>query len=111
MKKLVIALTASIAALGGVVSSAEAADAKKVCFIYVGSRTDGGWTQAHEIGREELQKHFGDKIETPFLESVPEGRMPNAPSSVWHVPAVSWSSPLRSASWMRPLRLPRNSPR
>ena len=73
MKKLVIALAASIAALEGVVSSAEAADAKKVCFIYVGSRTDGGWTQAHDIGREELQKHFGDKIETPFLESVPEG--------------------------------------
>ncbi|MFB0691626.1 BMP family ABC transporter substrate-binding protein [Agrobacterium pusense] len=73
MKKLVIVLAASIAALGGVVSSAEAADAKKVCFIYVGSRTDGGWTQAHDIGREELQKHFGDKIETPFLESVPEG--------------------------------------
>ena len=73
MKRLIIALAASAAAIIGVVPAAQAADAKKVCFVYVGTRTDGGWTQAHDIGRQELQKHFGDKIETPFLESVPEG--------------------------------------
>ena len=32
-----------------------------------------GWTQAHDIGRQELQNHFGDKVETVFLENVPEG--------------------------------------
>jgi basic membrane protein A and related proteins len=73
MKKFILALTATAAVLGGLSSAARAEDPKKVCFIYVGSRTDGGWTQAHDIGRLELQKHFGDKIETPFLESVPEG--------------------------------------
>ena len=73
MKKLIIALAATAAVLGGVSTGAQAQDKTKVCFIYVGSQTHGGWTQAHDIGRQSLQEHFGDKIETPFLESVPEG--------------------------------------
>ncbi|MBI3741738.1 MAG: hypothetical protein HY257_08285, partial [Chloroflexi bacterium] len=27
-----------------------------VAFIYVGPHDDGGWTQAHDIGRQELEK-------------------------------------------------------
>lgn len=73
MKKMLIALAASAAVLGSFAASAQAEDKTKVCFIYVGTTTDGGWTQAHDIGRQQLQAHFGDKIETPFLESVPEG--------------------------------------
>lgn len=72
MKKIVLALAASAAMLGAF-SPASAADKAKICFIYVGSKTDGGWTQAHDIGRQALEKEFGDKIETAFLESVPEG--------------------------------------
>ncbi|MCD2181371.1 BMP family ABC transporter substrate-binding protein [Rhizobium sp. GN54] len=72
MKKLLLALATSAAMLG-FAASASAQDKTKICFIYVGSKTDGGWTQAHDIGRQALQDHFGDKIETPFLESVPEG--------------------------------------
>ncbi|MCF6368529.1 BMP family ABC transporter substrate-binding protein [Rhizobium halophilum] len=73
MKKLIIALAATAALLGGFNGGAQAQDKTKVCFIYVGSKTDGGWTQAHDIGRQALQEHFGEKIETPFLENVPEG--------------------------------------
>ncbi|WP_154720690.1 BMP family ABC transporter substrate-binding protein [Ciceribacter sp. T2.26MG-112.2] len=73
MKKMLIALATSAAILGGFAASAQAEDKTKVCFVYVGTTTDGGWTQAHDIGRQQLQAHFGDKIETPFLESVPEG--------------------------------------
>lgn len=73
MKKMLIALATSAAVLGGFAASAQAEDKTKVCFVYVGTTTDGGWTQAHDIGRQQLQAHFGDKIETPFLESVPEG--------------------------------------
>ncbi len=72
MKKLLLAL-ASTAAVIGFASAAAAQDKAKVCFVYVGSKTDGGWTQAHDIGRLELEKKLGDKIETQFLESVPEG--------------------------------------
>lgn len=57
----------------GVASAAQAADKTKVCFIYVGSRTDGGWTQAHELGRQQLEKELGEQVEAPFLENVPEG--------------------------------------
>ncbi|MBW8300396.1 MAG: BMP family ABC transporter substrate-binding protein [Hydrogenophaga sp.] len=73
MKKSLIALAASAAVLGSFAASAQAEDKTKICFVYVGTTTDGGWTQAHDIGRQQLQAHFGDKIETPFLESVPEG--------------------------------------
>ncbi|MGX5665922.1 BMP family ABC transporter substrate-binding protein [Rhizobium daejeonense] len=73
MKKLFLALAATTAALGGLAGTASAEDKTKVCFVYVGTKTDGGWTQAHDIARQELQAHFGDKIDTPFLESVPEG--------------------------------------
>ena len=73
MKKMIIALAATAALLGGFASGVQAQDKTKVCFIYVGSKTDGGWSQAHDIGRQALQEHFGDKIETPILENVPEG--------------------------------------
>ncbi|CAN7613177.1 BMP family ABC transporter substrate-binding protein [Rhizobium sp. LjRoot30] len=72
MKKLIFALATSAAVLG-FAAAAAAEDKTKICFIYVGSKTDGGWTQAHDLGRQALQEKFGDKIETPFLESVPEG--------------------------------------
>lgn len=70
MKKLLLALSA--AAVLSLASGAAQA-ATKVCFVYVGSTTDGGWNQAHDIGRQELQNHFGDKVETAFLENVAEG--------------------------------------
>lgn len=72
MKKIILALATSAAVLG-FAAAANAQDTTKICFIYVGSKTDGGWTQAHDIGRQALQAEFGDKIETPFLENVPEG--------------------------------------
>ena len=73
MKKMLLALATSAAVLGSFAAAAQAEDKTKVCFVYVGTTTDGGWTQAHDIGRQQLQAHFGDKIETPYLESVPEG--------------------------------------
>jgi simple sugar transport system substrate-binding protein len=33
---------------------------------------DGGWTFAHDNGRKALEKEFGDKIVTSFVEKVPE---------------------------------------
>ncbi len=88
MKKLVIALAATAALISGFSSGAQAQEKKKVCFVYVGSRTDGGWTQANELGRQQLLKALGDKIEAPFLETFRKARMPSAPSSAWPVPAA-----------------------
>ncbi|MFP3802387.1 BMP family ABC transporter substrate-binding protein, partial [Paraburkholderia sp. SIMBA_027] len=60
MKKIALALAASAAALISV-GSAQAADKTKICFVYVGSHTDGGYSQAHDLGRQQIQKEFGDK--------------------------------------------------
>lgn len=44
----------------------------KIAFAYVGPVGDGGWTFAHDNGRKALEKEFGDKISTSFVENVPE---------------------------------------
>ena len=45
----------------------------KVAFAYVGSVGDGGWTFAHDNARKALEKEFGGKIVTMYVENVPEG--------------------------------------
>jgi basic membrane protein A len=44
----------------------------KIAFAYVGPVGDGGWTFAHDNGRKEIEKAFGDKVVTTFVEKVPE---------------------------------------
>jgi simple sugar transport system substrate-binding protein len=43
----------------------------KIAFAYIGPVGDGGWTFAHDNGRKALEKEFGDKIKTTFVENVP----------------------------------------
>jgi simple sugar transport system substrate-binding protein len=45
----------------------------KIAFAYVGPVGDGGWTFAHDNGRKEIERVFGDKVVTTFVEKVPEG--------------------------------------
>ena len=44
----------------------------KVAFAYVGPVGDGGWTFAHDNGRKAVEKAYGDKVITSFVEKVPE---------------------------------------
>jgi simple sugar transport system substrate-binding protein len=44
----------------------------KIAFAYVGPVGDGGWTFAHDNARKALEKQFGDRIQTSFVEKVPE---------------------------------------
>ena len=44
----------------------------KIAFAYVGPVGDGGWTFAHDNARKAVEKQFGDKIQTSFVEKVPE---------------------------------------
>ncbi len=48
-------------------------DKVKACFVYVGPVGDGGWTYEHDQGRLAVEAHFGDKVETTYVENVPEG--------------------------------------
>jgi simple sugar transport system substrate-binding protein len=45
----------------------------KVGFMNVGPKDDNGWTFGHYTGMLALEEHFGDQVETTFVESVPEG--------------------------------------
>ncbi len=67
---------AATAASAAPVAAASAAPAKaeplKVAFAYVGPVGDGGWTFAHDNARKAVEKQFGDKIVTSFVEKVPE---------------------------------------
>ena len=66
-------LVVSLAVVLGMTFSAVAADKVKVGFIYVGPTGDHGWTYRHDIGRQQVEEAYGDKVETIFVESVPEG--------------------------------------
>ena len=70
--KLTTLLTSAAMVLG-LASGAMAQDKTKVGFIYVGPIGDGGYTYQHDQGRLAVEKHFGDKVETVYQESVPEG--------------------------------------
>ena len=48
------------------------AEPLKVAFAYVGPVGDGGWTYAHDNGRKAVEKEYGDKVVTSFVEKVPE---------------------------------------
>ena len=63
----------SIAVMLVMTVSASAADKVKVGFVYVGPIGDHGWTYRHDIGRQQVEEAYGDKVETIYIESVPEG--------------------------------------
>jgi basic membrane protein A and related proteins len=56
-----------------VATAAPAAEKLKVGFIYVGPIGDFGWSYQHDVARKDLEKALGDKVETTFVENVPEG--------------------------------------
>lgn len=84
MKKFLIVMLAlsmalSFAACGGGSGGGDEGDGDvtspdqaelKVGFIFIGSATDGGFTQAHNEGRLKMQEHFGGKVATMIVEEV-----------------------------------------
>jgi basic membrane protein A len=61
------------AASAPVAASAPAKPAPlKIAFAYIGPVGDGGWTFAHDNARKAIEKEFGDKVQTSFVENVPE---------------------------------------
>ncbi|MEG1158796.1 MAG: BMP family ABC transporter substrate-binding protein [Acidaminococcaceae bacterium] len=80
MKKLLIlALTLAVAcgALVGCGGDKKAADKKngektKVAFVYISSANDGGYSMAHDIGRQYVDKNLPN-VQTSFVEAVPSG--------------------------------------
>nr|WP_175581367.1 BMP family ABC transporter substrate-binding protein [Thalassospira lucentensis] len=70
--KRTLAAVAAVGALASGMGAAHAEDAK-VGFVYVGPIGDHGWSYRHDIGRQAIEKEFGDAVSTSYVESVPEG--------------------------------------
>ncbi len=63
---------AAPAAAASAASAVANAAPLKVAFAYVGPVGDGGWTFAHDNARKALEKEFGGKVVTTYVENVPE---------------------------------------
>ena len=70
--KILKSLIAGAVLAAGFAGSAQA-EPFKVGFIYVGPVGDMGWSYEHDIGRKAVEATYGDKVETSFVEKVPEG--------------------------------------
>lgn len=71
LKKIVTGLVAGLGLAASL--TLQAAEPFKVGFVYVGPIGDHGWSYQHDQGRLAVEKHFGDKVETTYVENVPEG--------------------------------------
>ena len=67
-----VLVAASLAGLAAAKPGKKAAPFK-AAWIYVGPHNDGGWSQAHDVGRLAVQKALGGKVLTTFKENIPEG--------------------------------------
>ena len=65
-----LALTTALTTLSGIAHAAPL----KAAFVYVGPANHVGWSYAHDLGRQAIDEHFGGKVETSYVEFVPEGR-------------------------------------
>lgn len=72
MKKLLAALMATAAVMAAS-AGAQAQEKFKACWVYVGPIGDFGYSYQHDQGRLQVEKEFGGKVETAYLENVAEG--------------------------------------
>ena len=63
----------SISVLFFVISSTFAGSPTKVGFVYLTTPGDHGWTYAHELGKQMVEKRFGKDVKVSVVENVPEG--------------------------------------
>lgn len=71
-RRTLIKTGTAVAALGTLARPVLAQDKPKVGFVYIGPIGDYGWTWAHNEGRLMVDAEFGDKVETVYVENVPE---------------------------------------
>jgi len=57
----------------GISSLSWAEEPLKIGFVYVTSTGEAGWSYQHDQGRLHIEKVFGDKIKTTYIENVAEG--------------------------------------
>jgi len=72
MNKILKIMAIGATSIALAAGSAFAADLK-VGFVLVGPKNDGGWSQRHFKGMEDVKAKYGDKVETTVVENVAEG--------------------------------------
>nr|WP_211461330.1 BMP family ABC transporter substrate-binding protein [Collimonas silvisoli] len=72
VRSTVAAMAAGASLMLGILPTTQAAEPLKVAFVYLGPIGDGGWTYQHDQGRLAIEKEFGSKIKTTYVENVPE---------------------------------------
>ena len=80
MKKWSLVGAMALLAIAVATLQTGAAGKLKIGFVYLGPIGDFGWTYQHEVGRRAVVAAFGDRVETTYLENVPEG--PDAERSI-----------------------------
>jgi len=74
MKRRTLLATSALAlGLSALAGAALANDPLKVGFIYIGPVGDHGWTFTHDQARLEVEQHFGDAVQTSYVENVAYG--------------------------------------
>lgn len=74
MKRRTLLATSALAlGLSAFAGAALADDPLKVGFIYIGPVGDHGWTFTHDQARLAVEEHFGDAVETSYVENVAYG--------------------------------------
>ena len=66
------AFTAAVAAPATPASST-AQPATKAAWIYMSPITEAGWTYQHDLARQQVNKQFGNRVQTTHVANVPEG--------------------------------------
>ena len=61
-----------LAGIAGAVAGADQAPLQ-VGFVYVSQIGEAGFTKQQDLGRKEMEKNLGAKVQTTYVEDVPEG--------------------------------------
>jgi basic membrane protein A and related proteins len=73
LSRRVLLGSAAAATAAGLVRPLRAQEPVRVGFVYVGPVGDHGWTYRHDVGRQDVEAEFGDRVVTTFVENVSEG--------------------------------------
>jgi basic membrane protein A len=65
--------SAAAPSASAVTANAAPAGPLQVAFVYVGPVGDAGWTFAHDRARKAMESALGPRVQTSFVENVPEG--------------------------------------
>ncbi|MFN3954211.1 MAG: BMP family ABC transporter substrate-binding protein [Pararhodobacter sp.] len=72
-RQLLAGSALGLALAAGLGTAALANDPLKVGFIYIGPVGDHGWTFTHDQARLAVETHFGDAVETSYVENIAYG--------------------------------------